>query len=187
MFYALDLGLHIIAVIMPNYTNWPPSLKDGCWWDFGNNNPVANFLYLATLVDLSVGHYRVYLDILAQLQEAQADGDIDPIDTETMWNSLRNGEYDEEDPDLQDEVAVESEMLHLSKGSILEFRKFCLSSFVQAVESVGMRVLQLFNRRSCFVPELCVDELKSRHGIRFVNFVVHYIPMSVLVSSETIF
>ena len=32
LFAALNHGLHVIAVVMPNYTVWPPSLKDGCWY-----------------------------------------------------------------------------------------------------------------------------------------------------------
>ena len=32
LFAALNHSLHVIAVVMPNYTVWPPSLKDGCWY-----------------------------------------------------------------------------------------------------------------------------------------------------------
>jgi hypothetical protein len=129
---AIDQGMHIVAVIMPNYSAWPPSLKDGCWWDLGDKYPLAEYLYLATLVDLSLHQYAVYFDILLRLQEAEAEGEIEPQEPEAVWKSLRAGEFDEDDLALgKDEVAVMGDMLQLSKESVLVYRKWCLDLFVQ--------------------------------------------------------
>jgi len=165
LFAALNHGLHVIAVVMPNYTVWPPSLKDGCWWDIGEKDAVAKYLYMASIIDLARGHYHVYYDILARMQEAEADGDVEPQDVKVVWNSIKDGEFDEDDPDLHDQVRMESQVLQLSKESLVLYRTWSLDSFVQTIESVGTRVSQLFYRKPSFFPDLSAEELKSKHEI----------------------
>jgi hypothetical protein len=116
IFGALNKGLHVIAVILPGYSVWPPSLKNGCWWDFDlNTGSVVQSLSLATLVDLSPSYFRVYFDILMRLQDADADGEIEPHEAEEMWTNLRNGEYDEDDPELHDETTVLSASMQVAQ------------------------------------------------------------------------
>jgi hypothetical protein len=130
IFGALNKGLHVIAVILPGYSVWPPSLKNGCWWDFDfNTGAVVQGLSLATLVDLSPSYFRVYFDILMRLQDADADGEIEPHEAEEMWTNLRNGEYDEDDPELHDETTVLSASMQVAQFSMSLPRLLCDSLF----------------------------------------------------------
>jgi hypothetical protein len=144
IFAALNRGLHIIAVILPGYSVWPPSLKDCCWWDF-DSSAVVQSLALAALVDLSPSYFHVYFDILIRLQDADTDGEIEPHEAEEMWNNLRMGEYDEDDPALHDETAILSasmQVVHVS-ASLLS-RLLCLVfSFLMQL------ILFLENLSSC--------------------------------------
>jgi hypothetical protein len=75
---------------------------------------VVQSLSFATLVDLSPSYFRVYFDILMRLQDADADGEIEPQEAEEMWTNLRNGEYDEDDPELHDETTVLSASMQVA-------------------------------------------------------------------------
>jgi hypothetical protein len=128
----------------------------------GRIDPVIKYLHYAFLADLSLDQFHVYFIILQKLQDAVACGEIDPQDPEVVWNSVKGGEYDEEDERLHDAVKLQSEMLQLSKDALLEYRQWCLDCFVQTIESVALRVSQLFYRKSCFIPELCADEINIK-------------------------
>ena len=163
---ALDLGLHVIAVILPSYSIWPPALGDGCWWDFaGELRHLADYLYLATLVDLSMPQYLLYYKLISKAQEEEMGEGSEPQTPAPVWQALKDGEYDEDDVDLKDEVSMQSELLQLSRESVLEHRALNLSSFVRSLESVAVRVMQIFHRHSIFLPDLSDGERKVRHEL----------------------
>lgn len=81
------------------------------------------------LVDLSPSYFRVYFDILMRLQDADADGEIEPHEAEEMWTNLRNGEYDEDDPELHDETTVLSASMQVAQFSMSLPSLLCDSLF----------------------------------------------------------
>jgi hypothetical protein len=90
---ALELSIPIIPVILPQYSMWPPAIKDGCWWeDHGLAN--INNLFLSDPIDLALDQFRKLLDTLLETapmvesRTASVAGSVASDDLDRRWSLL---------------------------------------------------------------------------------------------------